>query len=79
MKASLRGLSVVTAEIAWASGSSGTWLRTIDGGETWENGVIAGLDTVDFRSLHAFDALTAIAVSAGQPAVIYKTIDGGTY
>lgn len=77
MKASLRGLSVVTAEIAWASGSSGTWLRTIDGGETWENGVIAGLDTVDFRSLHAFDALTAIAVSADQPAVIYKTIDGG--
>lgn len=75
--ASLRGLSAVTPEIAWASGSGGTWLRTIDGGETWESGVIAGLDTVDFRSIHAFDALTAIAVSAGQPAVIYKTTDGG--
>ncbi len=77
VEASLRGISAVTPEIAWASGSEGTWLRTIDGGETWKNGIIAGLDTVDFRSIHAFDALTAIAVSAGQPAVIYKTTDGG--
>jgi len=77
VEASLRGLSAVTPEIAWASGSDGTWLRTIDGGETWKNGIIGGLDTVDFRSIHAFDALTAIAVSAGQPAVIYKTTDGG--
>lgn len=77
VEASLRGLSAVTSEIAWASGSGGTWLRTIDEGKTWDHGVIAGLDTVDFRSIHAFDALTAIAVSAGQPAVIYKTSDGG--
>lgn len=75
--ASLRGLSAITSEIAWASGSGGTWLRTIDAGKTWDHGVIAGLDTVDFRSIHGFDALTAIAVSAGQPAVIYKTTDGG--
>lgn len=77
VEASLRGLSALTPEIAWASGSEGTWLRTIDAGKTWDHGVIAGLDTVDFRSIHGFDALTAIAVSAGQPAVIYKTIDGG--
>ncbi len=77
VEASLRGLSAVTSEIAWASGSGGTWLRTIDQGKTWDHGVIAGLDTLDFRSIHAFDALVAIAVSAGQPAVIYKTSDGG--
>lgn len=77
VKASLRGLSPVTAEIAWASGSNGTWLRTIDGGLTWDHGVVGGLDTVDFRSIHAFDALHAVVVSAGQPAVIYKTEDGG--
>ncbi len=47
VEASLRGLSAVTSEIAWASGSSGTWLLTNDGGVTWELGVIAGLDTVD--------------------------------
>lgn len=78
VKASLRGLSPVTDEIAWSTGSGGTWLRTIDGGLTWDHGVIAGLDTVDFRSIYAFNALKAIAVSAGQPAVIYKTIDGGS-
>lgn len=77
VKASLRGLSPVTNEIAWASGSGGTWLRTLDGGVTWDHGVISGLDTVDFRSIHAFDAEQAVVVSAGQPAVIYKTIDGG--
>ncbi|MCE7055982.1 YCF48-related protein [Algoriphagus sp. AGSA1] len=75
--ASLRGLSPLTDEIVWASGSNGTWLRTIDAGKSWDHGVINGLDTVDFRSIHAFDALTAVAVSAGQPAVIYKTADGG--
>lgn len=77
VKASLRGLSPVTEEIAWATGSGGTWLRTIDGGKTWDYGVIDGLDSVDFRSIHAFDAVQAVAVSAGQPSVIYKTIDGG--
>ena len=40
-------------------------------------GTVAGLDTVDFRSIHAFDAQTAVVASAGQPAVIYRTEDGG--
>ncbi|MDF2156655.1 YCF48-related protein [Algoriphagus sp. CAU 1675] len=77
VKASLRGLAPVDEDVAWASGSGGTWLRTIDGGKSWEFGVIDGLDTVDFRSIYAFDAEKAVAVSAGQPAVIYKTTDGG--
>ncbi len=78
VKASLRGLSPVSAHICWASGSDGTWLKTTDGGSTWEHGVIGGLDTVDFRSIHAFDENSAVAASAGQPAVIYRTGDGGT-
>lgn len=77
VKASLRGLSPVSDQVVWASGSGGTWLRTLDGGKTWDHGVIAGLDTVDFRSIHAFDGITALAASAGQPAVIYRTEDGG--
>ncbi|RIW18556.1 photosystem II stability/assembly factor-like protein [Algoriphagus lacus] len=77
VKASLRGLSPVSGRVCWASGSGGTWLKTTDGGETWEYGVIAGLDTVDFRSIQAFDEQTAVAASAGQPAVIYLTNDGG--
>jgi photosystem II stability/assembly factor-like uncharacterized protein len=75
--ASLRGLCPLNKDIAWASGSGGTWLRTLDGGITWETGIIDGLDTVDFRDIEGFDAAVAIAISAGQPAVIYKTNDGG--
>jgi photosystem II stability/assembly factor-like uncharacterized protein len=78
VKASLRGLSPVSDPVCWASGSGGTWLKTIDGGKSWTHGVIAGLDTVDFRSIHAFDDQVAVAASAGQPAVIYRTDNGGT-
>lgn len=77
VKSSLRGLSVPSAKVVWASGSGGTWLRTIDGGESWDHGVIAGLDSLDFRSIYAFDKNRAVAVSAGEPTVIYATRDGG--
>lgn len=76
-KSSLRGLSPLTKDIAWATGSNGQWMLTVDGGASWEHGIIDGLDTVDFRDIEAFSASTAIAVSAGQPAVIYKTTDSG--
>jgi photosystem II stability/assembly factor-like uncharacterized protein len=75
--ASLRGLSPLTSEIIWASGSKGTWLLTTDGGNTWISGVIDGLDSVDFRDIEGLSASTAIAISAGQPAVIYKTTNAG--
>jgi photosystem II stability/assembly factor-like uncharacterized protein len=76
-KASLRGLSPISDQVCWASGSGGTWLKTEDGGVSWQMGIVAGLDTVDFRSIHAFDAQTAVVASAGQPAVIYRTTNGG--
>lgn len=75
--ASLRGLSVLTNNIIWASGTKGTWLRSLDGGDTWDYGVVAGMDSVDFRDIVAFDASNAVVMSSGQPAVIYKTVDGG--
>lgn len=73
----IRGLSALTEEIAWAAGQNGTWMKTIDGGLTWTSGVIDGLDTVDFRDIEGINASTALAISAGQPAVIYKTTDAG--
>jgi photosystem II stability/assembly factor-like uncharacterized protein len=76
-KASLRGLAPVSDQVCWASGSGGTWLKTEDGGASWQTGTVAGLDTVDFRSIHAFDSQTAVVASAGQPAVIYRTENGG--
>ena len=77
VKSSIRGLSPVTSNIVWASGSGGVWLRTLDGGLSWDSGIIDGLDSVDFRDIEGLDAATAIAMSSGQPAVIYKTKDGG--
>ncbi|MDN3669225.1 YCF48-related protein [Echinicola jeungdonensis] len=71
------GLSPITDEIIWACGTEGLWMRTLDGGEAWEIGTIEGLDSVNFLDIEAFDAITAIAVSAGMPAMIYKTTDGG--
>lgn len=75
--ASFRGLSVVSETIAWASGSSGTFIRTIDGGKTWQTDTIPGAASLDFRDIQAFDANTAIVISAGRPAKIFKTVDGG--
>jgi photosystem II stability/assembly factor-like uncharacterized protein len=76
--ASLRGLSVVSDRVVWASGSEGTVLRTTDGGVTWQLCPIPGTDSLDFRSLHAFSADEAFVLSAGEPALLYHTTDGGT-
>lgn len=75
--ANLRGLYVVNDEIVWASGSGGTFLRTIDSGKTWMTNTIEGTDSLDFRDIHAFDSENAMVLSAGYPAYIYKTNDGG--
>ena len=34
----LRGLSAVSSSVIWASGTHGTYLRTLDGGTTWTAG-----------------------------------------
>ncbi len=74
---SLRGLSVVSPDVVWASGAHGTTLRTIDGGRTWSSTVVPGAEALDLRSLHAFDAARAIVLSAGAPARAFLTTDGG--
>ncbi|HET7584524.1 MAG TPA: YCF48-related protein [Gemmatimonadaceae bacterium] len=77
--ASLRGISAVSDQVAWASGSRGTVLRTVDGGRTWERRVVPGADSLDFRDVEAFGADTAYVLSAGTGAAsrIYRTTDGG--
>lgn len=77
--ASLRGVSAVDASVVWASGTRGTVLITVDGGATWRAGKVPGAETLDFRAIRAFDARTAIAMSAGdgEQSRVYKTTDGG--
>jgi len=78
-KASLRGLSVVNEKVIWASGTNGTFLRTIDGGKTWTIGKVPDADNLDFRDVEAFDANTAylLSIGNGENSRIYKTTDGG--
>src|SRR5258706_80957 len=74
--ANLRAVIAVSNDVAWASGSGGTWLRTVDGGVTWRSGAVAGAEALDFRSLAAFDAHQAILLNAGGPARMFRTDDG---
>ena len=61
--ASFRGLSVVNEKIAWASGTGGTVIRTIDGGRTWDVITVPGAEKLDFRDIEAFDANIAYILS----------------
>ncbi len=79
--ASLRGISGVSRELAWASGAKGTVLRTIDGGKTWTRLSVPGAEALDFRDIEAFDGSTALMMSAGpgEASQIYRTTDGGQH
>ena len=75
--ASLRGLTVVDKRVVWVGGSGGTLLRSLDGGQSWQDVAPPDGRRCDFRDVHAFDRDTAIAMVAGQPARVYRTADGG--
>jgi photosystem II stability/assembly factor-like uncharacterized protein len=76
--ASMRGLSVVSETVAWASGTKGTVLRTVDG-NSWQVMQVPGAESLDFRDIHAVDARRAVAMSAGpgEASRVYRTDDGG--
>ena len=76
-QASLRGLSAVSKDIAWACGSKGTIVQTTDGGKSWLHHSIPNLQDVEIRSIHAWDSDKAMVATAGQPALILKSIDRG--
>lgn len=74
---SLRGLAVVDAQTVWVGSPEGTVLRTTDGGDTWTHSQIPGAEALDLRSVHAFDDQHALFFTAGAPARLYVTRDGG--
>jgi photosystem II stability/assembly factor-like uncharacterized protein len=77
--ASLRGISAVNDKVAWASGASGTFLKTLDGGATWKAAKLPGAADLDFRAIHAFDEKNAflLSIGNGEKSRIYRTLDGG--
>lgn len=76
-EATLRGLSAVSSQVVWAGGSEGTVLRTVDGGESWSLHPVASAEELQFRDIEAFDDQQAVLMTAGTPARIYLTEDGG--
>ncbi|OTA55860.1 oxidoreductase [Hypoxylon sp. EC38] len=80
--ARFRGLAPVSDKIAWVSGTSGTVLRSTDGGSTWES-VGPRLSEEDaaleFRDIEAWSAEKAVILSIGEgnSSRIYATSDGG--
>jgi photosystem II stability/assembly factor-like uncharacterized protein len=73
----LRGLSVVSATVVWASGQQGTVVHTTDGGEHWTRDTIPGAGALDLRAIAATSATTAHAISIADSSRIYRTTDGG--
>jgi photosystem II stability/assembly factor-like uncharacterized protein len=78
---SLRGVSAVSREVAWASGTHGTYLRTVDAGLTWTPAQVPDAATLDFRAVVAFSADEAFLMSAGpgEQSRIYHTTDAGQH
>ena len=77
--ASLRGIANVDGAVAWASGTAGTVLKTLDGGAHWQTcAVPTGADALDFRGIQAFDAKSALVMSIGKgdASRVYRTDDG---
>jgi photosystem II stability/assembly factor-like uncharacterized protein len=75
----LRGLSTPASNVAWASGTHGTYLRTTDGGSTWRSAQVPGAESLDFRDVEAFssDLAYLLAAGPGDQSRIYKTTDAG--
>jgi hypothetical protein len=75
----LRGIHAVGNGVAWASGAHGTVLRTEDSGFVWQRCTVPnGAAALDFRSVWAWDAQTAVVMSSGtgSQSRVYKTTDG---
>ncbi|MEL6908101.1 MAG: oxidoreductase, partial [Planctomycetota bacterium] len=77
--ASLRGLSAVSADVAWATGSGPTVARTTDGGRTWSSLAPASITGLDVRDVHALSAEVAwiLTTGPGEASRILHTRDGG--
>lgn len=74
-----QGIRRVRNAVAWASGSNGVILKSLDRGKTWQRLHVSGGDTLDFRGIAALSENTAYVMSSGEgeKSRIYKTTDGG--
>ncbi len=77
--ADLRGVHAVGGGVVWASGTSGTVLRSQDSGFEWQQcATPPGAESLDFRAIWAWDDQTALVMSSGPGALskLFRTTDG---
>ena len=77
VKKGFRGLSVVDEKVIWISGQRGLVGRSTNGGKTFVWHRVKGYEKMDFRTLYAGDKKNAMIATAGTPAAILTTHDGG--
>jgi len=77
--ARLRGISAASSRVVWVSGTSGTVIRTDDGGRSWRVLSVPDAEKLDFRDIDAVDDRTAyiLSIGPGDASRIYKTSDAG--
>jgi photosystem II stability/assembly factor-like uncharacterized protein len=75
---SIRSLSVPSEKVIWASASKGMVAKSTNEGASFEWMQVKGYEKRDFRAMHAWNDQEAIIVAVASPAIILKTIDGGT-
>jgi photosystem II stability/assembly factor-like uncharacterized protein len=77
--ARLRGLSAIDRNVAWASGSAGTVLRTVNRGATFSSVGPPGTAALQFRDIEAFgrDRAVIMSIGNGGDSRIYWTEDAG--
>ncbi|QDV09056.1 BNR/Asp-box repeat protein [Planctomycetes bacterium Poly30] len=78
-RSSFRGLAAVSHEIAWATGSGATVVKTTDAGRSWSNVAPASIAGLDVRDVFAISADIAWIMTAGpgNSSRILYTEDGG--
>jgi len=77
MHTSLRGLSPVSDEVIWVSGSNGYVGLSTNGGKQWKWMQVEGFEHTDFRDIEAFSNQEAVIMGITKPAVILRTVNGG--
>lgn len=64
-EALLQAISIVDENTVWLSGHKASFVRTTDGGQTWDVFQHPTGDSLQFRDIHAFDANDIVLMSAG--------------
>lgn len=77
VKKGFRGLSVVNEDVIWISGQRGLVGSSTNGGKSFVWRRVQHYTKMDFRTLHAFSKKEAVIATAGTPASILRTNNGG--